>query len=95
MGKNRLFIGMAAGAILGGLITLFDKPTRDYTKRKLQDASTKTKKAIQNPSEMIQSVQTTFDKYNNTFQSGADSAINALEQVENTVERLSKKRKNN
>jgi len=93
MGKNKLFIGMAVGAVVGGLVTLFDKPTRAYTKRKVQDASNKTKAAIQNPSEMIQNVQTSFNRFNDTFQNGANNAINALEQVESTVDKFSKKRK--
>src|SRR5699024_8954913 len=91
MGKNKLVVGIVVGAVIGGLVTLTDKSTREYTKRKMQYVSTKSKEAIQNPSHMIQSAKTSFDQFNDTFQNGANNAINALEQVENTMERLSKK----
>lgn len=93
MGKNKLVIGMLIGAVVGGLVTLTDKTTREYTKGKMQDASGKTKEFLQNPSAMIQHTQTTFDQFNDTFQNGANNAINAFEQVENTLDKL--KRKNN
>lgn len=95
MGKSKLFIGIAVGALLGGLVTLTDKSTREFTKGKMQCASTKTKDAIQNPSDTIRNAKTTFDKFNDTLQNGADNAINAMEQVENTLDKLSKKRNNN
>lgn len=91
MGKNKLIIGMVSGALVGGLITLTDKTTRQYTKGKMQDASNKTKEFWHHPSEMIQTTKTTFNQFNDTFQNGADSAINAFEQVENTLDRLQKK----
>ncbi|HLQ71586.1 MAG TPA: YtxH domain-containing protein [Bacillota bacterium] len=95
MGKNKLFVGIVVGAVIGGLVTLTDKSTRDYTKGKLQYVSNKSREAIQNPSDVIRSAKTSFDQFNDTLQNGANNAINALEQVENTMERLSKKRKGN
>lgn len=91
MGKNKLMIGMLTGAIIGGLITLTDKTTRQYTKGKMQDATSKTKEFLNNPSEAIRSTQATFNQFNDTLQNGADSAVNALEQVETTLDKLSKK----
>lgn len=94
MGKNKLCIGVVVGALIGGLVTLTDQSTRAYTKRKMQDVTSKTKEAIQHPSDVIQTAKTRFNQYNDTIQNGADNAINALEQVESTLDRLSKKRKN-
>lgn len=93
MEKNKLFIGMVTGAVIGGLVTLIDKTTREYTREKIQDVSNKTKEIIQNPSGTLQTAKSTFDQFNDKVQSGADNAINAFEQVESTLDRLSKKRK--
>ncbi|OZU87733.1 hypothetical protein CIL03_15315 [Virgibacillus indicus] len=91
MGKRKLFLGVAIGAAAGGLVTLFDKETRDYTKEKFNTAKASSSYFIQNPSEAVHNVRTAFDTFNQNFASGADSAINALEQVENTLEKVANK----
>ncbi|PAV28101.1 hypothetical protein CIL05_18510 [Virgibacillus profundi] len=91
MGKRRLFLGVAIGAAAGGLVTLFDKDTRDYTKEKLNAAKSGSTYFIQNPSEAIHNMRNAFDKFNQNFSSGAESAINALEQVEDTLEKVTNK----
>jgi len=93
MGKNKLMTGMVVGALIGGLMTLTDRSTRTYTKRKIQDVTDKTKDVIQNPSDVIESAKIKFNQYNDAVQNGADNAINALEQVESTLDRLSNKSK--
>ena len=91
MGKRKLFLGVAIGAAAGGLVTLFDKETREYTKEKFNACKSSSSYFIQNPSKAVHNVRTAFDAFNKNFASGAESTINALEQVENTLEKVTNK----
>lgn len=92
MGKRKLLIGMAAGAIAGGLVTLFDKQTRNYTKRKLSSVKSGASFVLQNPAEAAHQLQDKFDTISEKFTSGAESAINALDQVQGTLGKMENKK---
>lgn len=91
MGKRKLCTSMLVGAVIGGLIALRHPEVRRYTKRKLSDAKAKTGDLIKNPSEAVYHTRVAFDQFSHQFTSGAESAINALEQIEETLEKVSKK----
>lgn len=91
MGKRKLFLGALTGAIVGGLITLFDRETRNYTKGKLSIMKSSTSYIIKNPSEAVHQFQTTFDQFNDKFTSGAESTLNALDQVQTTLAKMGNK----
>jgi len=91
MGKRKLIIGVAAGAIIGGVVSLIDKDTRAYVKAKCNEAKDSSAYYVKNPSEAINKARNTVDSFNRSFASGADNAINALEQVGDTLEKLTKK----
>ncbi|MFD1039958.1 YtxH domain-containing protein [Virgibacillus byunsanensis] len=91
MGKRNLLLGVFLGAIIGGLTALFNRETRYYTKNKMSLARNRTNYYVKHPSETIHSVRVAFDRFNESFTSGAENAINALEQVENTLDKISKK----
>src|SRR5699024_902766 len=91
MGKRKLCTGIAVGAAVGGLIALLDRDARYYAKQKLRDAKDVTVHYAKHPSEGAQSIKDTYDQFNAAFTSGADNAINELEQVEETIEKFSKK----
>lgn len=85
MGKRKLIIGVAAGALLGAIAMQFDKDARAYTKDSIDKLKNETSNLISNPTEAVQALRETFDKLNGNLNTGADSAINALDQVENTL----------
>lgn len=91
MGRNKLFRGIIIGAVVGGIVALFDKDARDYAKRKAVDTSTTTKYFLKNPSEAIHNVRVTVDQFNQDFVKGVENTVNALEQVENTLDSFIKK----
>ncbi|MFD1850452.1 YtxH domain-containing protein [Oceanobacillus bengalensis] len=91
MGRSRLIVGTVIGAAVGAVVALCDKDTREYAKLKLNDAKTSSAYYIKHPSEAIENVRQTMDKLNQNISSGADNAINALEQVEDTIEKLTNK----
>lgn len=91
MGKQKLCLGVIAGAIAGGLVALYDRETRFYTKGKLQHVKTTTNYYLKHPSEAIRNAKDTCNQFNESFAHNADNAINALEQVEDTIGKISKK----
>lgn len=91
MGKNKLCRGIMIGAIVGGIVALFDKDARDYAKGKMTDTSTKTKYFLNHPSEAIHNVRMTVDQLNRDLAKGVESTVNALEQVETTLDKVVKK----
>lgn len=91
MGKRKLILGVTAGAVIGGVVALFDRETRDFAKDKLATAKSGSSYVINNPSEAIHNLRNTFDQLNQTLSSGAANAINALEQVETTLDKVTNK----
>ncbi|MBP1970621.1 gas vesicle protein [Virgibacillus natechei] len=90
MGKRKLFIGIITGAAIGGFAALLDRETRNYTKNKINSMKRSTGNIVNNPSEAVHNVRIALDKFNENFPSGATSVMNALEQVENTLDKTRK-----
>lgn len=91
MGKRKLILGVVAGAVAGGAVALLDKDTRSYACGKVKEVKDSSSYYISNPSEAIQGLQNTVDKVNQAFESGSANAMNALEQVEQTLEKVTNK----
>lgn len=92
MGKRKLCTGIILGAVIGGLISLVNKDARLYAKGKLQTTANHTKYYLKNPSEAVSNIRLSFDEFSKTFSSGAESTINALEQIEDTLDKVIKKK---
>lgn len=88
MGRRKLLTGIILGAIVGGLAALTNKEARTYAKTKLQSSKEATKHYLKNPSEAVKNVKTSFDQFNQSFTRSADSTINALEQIEETLDKF-------
>ncbi|API91313.1 MULTISPECIES: hypothetical protein [Virgibacillus] len=92
MGKRKLVTGVVIGAAAGGLMSLLDKETRAYAKEKVTSARSGASYLVKNPSEAIRKVRTAFDTFNQAFAKGAENTINALDQAETTLDKITNKR---
>lgn len=92
MGKQKLIIGTLTGTLIGGLAALCDKETRKYAKGKMHILNQQATYYMKHPSEAVQNVKDTCNAFNESVTSGADNAINALEQVEETITKISEKK---
>lgn len=91
MGKRKLLIGMLAGAVAGGLATLVDSETRNYTKEKLLTAKDKTGVVVSNPSQAVQEARFAINRMNDSVSGTMTKAINTLDQVEGSLDRVTNK----
>lgn len=91
LGKRKLIAGMVVGAIVGGLTALLNKEARSYARKKMSTAKGKTYDIVKNPSEAVRSARKRIDALNYKVVNHAEQAINALEQVEETLDKFIKK----
>ncbi|MGM8363876.1 YtxH domain-containing protein [Virgibacillus sp. W0181] len=91
MGKRNLCTGLLIGAVVGGLVSLLNKDTRNYTKNKWDSTKTTASYYFSNPTEAVRNVKQSVDQLNSAVSQEAQNAINALEQVENTLAKVWKK----
>ena len=92
MGKRKLIIGAVAGALLGALAMQFDKDAREYTKDSLSKLKENSSNILNNPTETVQNIRIAFDKLNANLAAGTENTLNALDQVENTLNKLANKK---
>lgn len=91
MGKRKLIIGVIVGAVAGGLVSLFDQETRAYTKSKLSQAKAKSSDLMKNPSQTVSDIRSTFDRINESVSGNLQKAINTLNEVEESLDKVTNK----
>ncbi|GAB4074423.1 hypothetical protein GCM10028778_19260 [Barrientosiimonas marina] len=85
MGKQKLCAGLIIGAIAGGLLSLLSRESRDYAKLKMGDVKNGSSFYVKRPSEAVRTAKSAFERFNAALSRNTDGAINALEQVEDTL----------
>lgn len=88
MGKNKLITGMVVGAIIGGAVSLINQETRNYVKQELSLMSGQMGNIVQNPSHSIRHIQNTLIETAENAASSLDGALNAVGQIENTINEI-------
>lgn len=91
MGKRRLLTSIISGAVIGGVISLFNSDTRRYAKVKLCSTRDAVSQIINNPTDSIKSVKQTIECINNRVSTESNNALNALDQIEDTLEKVTKR----
>ncbi|MEJ8777461.1 YtxH domain-containing protein [Pseudogracilibacillus sp. ICA-222130] len=90
MGKRKLLTGIIAGAAIGGIVSLCNKETRTYAKDSLEQLKDNVTNCVTNPSDVIDQMKETVQSVSSFVENNVDGAVNALEQVESTVNRFLK-----
>src|SRR5699024_3182660 len=91
MGKKTLLSSIAVGAVGGGLVSLFNKETRDYVVDKGSQAKDQAHYYINHPDEAVENLRSTIINLTDRIDDNRTGALNAVEQVENTVGKVFKK----
>lgn len=90
MGKRNIYTSIAIGAIVGGLVSLLNKKTRHYVKGKYIVTKPQINYYAKHPSSALRHARNYVNQFSDAFDKHADQAINACEQVEQTVQKLTK-----
>src|SRR5699024_12399747 len=85
MGKKTLLSSIAVGAVGGGLVSLFNKETRDYVVDKGSQAKDQANNYINHPNEAVENLKRTVINVTRMIEDNNTGALHALDQVENTV----------
>lgn len=90
MGKRKLWTGIIIGASIGGIASLFCKDTRNYVKESSEKVSDCAAGFVNNPVDGIQKVKQSVATVQQLVSTNADSAVQAIDQVENTLQKFLK-----
>lgn len=91
MGKKTLLSSIAVGAVVGGLVSLFNKETRDYVVDKGGQTIDQANYYVNHPNEAVENLKSTVINVTSMIEDNKTGALNALDQVENTVGKVFKK----
>lgn len=91
MGKRTLLTGIFVGASIGALVSLLNEDAREYAKESLAKSCDNLSYYAKNPADAINTVKQTVLSINETIENNAGSAVNALEQVESSLNKVLKK----
>lgn len=91
MGKKTLLSSIAVGAVVGGLVSLFNKETRDYVVDKGSQVKDQANYYVNHPNEAVENLKSTVINVTGMIEDNKTGALNALDQVENTVGKVFKK----
>lgn len=90
MGKSKLITGIVVGAAVGAIASLVSKDTREYVKDASGKACGATSYITSNPDVAVNKVKQLVQTVNHVVTTNTDSALSALDQVDNTVQKFLK-----
>lgn len=85
MGKRKILTGVVLGATVGGLLSLLNDDARKYAKDKSSEIYDQLQGYVQDPSNTVKNVREKIEAINELVENNANSAVNALEQVEKSL----------
>ncbi|MBM4764440.1 YtxH domain-containing protein [Bacillus sp. B15-48] len=81
-GSRKFWLGMALGALAGGVISLFDKATRHSVKEDFKKVSGSVTYIVKHPDEFIGEVKETVNKVRTTVEQVSEDVSFIAEKVE-------------
>ncbi|WP_058306067.1 hypothetical protein [Gracilibacillus massiliensis] len=88
MGKETLIKGIAAGALVGGLLTLFDRDTRIFVAENLKNCGDKSAYYAKNPADAIHQLNEGYAKCSQQLSSGLTTALDMLNQLQEITKKI-------
>jgi len=91
MGGKNFWTGVISGAVLGGLISLSNKDARNYAKNLANNTAERVVYFTKNPAELVGNLKQTVQLIDEKVSENRESAFNAIEQVDKTINKISKR----
>lgn len=89
-GKRTFWSSIIAGAVAGGLLSLLNRNAREYSKNLMQQTGQTVSYFAKNPKETVQLAKGAVETVSSFVDRNSTSTLNAIEQVEKTVDRFTK-----
>lgn len=86
MGKKTFIKGIVIGAVVGGLVTLYDRDVRSYVKTASCNCLERTKTIVKNPTQALECVQSGLESLEENMEKGLNKVEDTLEQLEDFTE---------
>lgn len=82
MGQNKLFKAVVAGAIIGGIVSMFDRATRESTVATVKTTSERVKYYAQNRDELMQMVEGKIEQAQSLYDTAQTSITKLVENAD-------------
>ncbi len=89
-GKRKFWSSIVAGAVTGGLLSLLNKEARNYGKNLVEKTGRTVTYFAKNPQETVELAKGAVEMVSSFVDRNSKNALNAIEQVEQTVSRFKK-----
>ncbi|HZW67687.1 MAG TPA: hypothetical protein VFF20_03655 [Pseudogracilibacillus sp.] len=89
-GKRIFWLSVVSGAVIGGITSLFNKEARSYSKDLVKETGETISHYAKNPDVTVQMAKDAVVSANQLVSKNTTSAMNAIEQVEDTVHKFLK-----
>jgi len=89
-GKRIFWLSVVSGAFIGGVASLFNKEARNYSKDLVKETGETISHYTKNPDVTVQMAKDAVESVNQLVSKNTSSAMNAIEQVEDTVHKFLK-----
>lgn len=87
MGKRRIISHIVIGAIVGAVISLFNKETRTYAKDKITVLKDQINDVKEHPDKAVRTLRTAVEKVNHSLASSAENVLQTLDKVEDKLDK--------
>ncbi|MEE1132371.1 MAG: YtxH domain-containing protein [Caryophanon sp.] len=82
MGQNKLFKAVIAGAIIGGIVSMFDRATRESTVATVKTTSERVKYYAQNRDELMQMVEGKIEQAQSLYDTAQTNITKLVENAD-------------
>ncbi|WP_226035372.1 YtxH domain-containing protein [Aquibacillus saliphilus] len=89
MSNRKLIRGIIIGAAVGGLVTMFDRNTRNDVLDQLKTSSRTANNYVKNPSEAFYNLRNSYETISTDLTRGINSVLTILTQVQETLDSIS------
>lgn len=91
MGKRTFLSGIILGAVVGGVVSLFNQDARNYVRDLSEQTADQVTYYSKHPQEAVSNIKQTITAVTEKVDSNSVGAMNTLDQVENTLGKVLKK----
>ncbi|MFC7061899.1 YtxH domain-containing protein [Halobacillus seohaensis] len=88
MAEKKLLKGVITGAVIGGMIMLFDKSTRQYVVTNSKSVRTTCRDFVNQPSEAIHAFRVNYEIFSQWLNKGIDEILVILKKTEDALNKI-------